>query len=59
MYELWGKRSMRSSALASLFRYAGRRTRLLSRAEAAIVYRFRPWKLEWERETDLSRYKKG
>ena len=28
---------MRSSALASLFKYEGRRTRLLSRAEAAIA----------------------
>ena len=37
IYELWGKRSMRSSALASLLRYEGRRTRLFKRAEAAIM----------------------
>lgn len=37
MYEPCGKKSIRSSALASLFRYEGRRTRLFSRAEAAIV----------------------
>ena len=39
IYEPLGKRSIRSSALAILLRYEGRRTRLLSRAEADIVRR--------------------
>ena len=37
MYEPCGNKSIKSSVLASLVRYDGRRTRLFSRAEAAMT----------------------
>lgn len=53
MYVPLGKWWMRSSALASFFRYDGRRTRLFNRAEADMMEEGRGSKLGKKMEGDL------